>query len=162
MTYQQSKQDNRQAVATYREQQAAQNAKQKLQEIGLSAEQIDIQFQALDPNPPIKQTQAKSSAAGGAIAGSLLGSIVALLLNFGALQAVQTPSGSLSAAIALGAGVGAAAGGLMGGLTGINVPGARTTEDRDRLTKRYMITVQGTEDEVFRATEFLRQNSVES
>lgn len=154
----------RRTVCEFTSQQAVEEAYQALQKAGLPPEQLSINREASDPNPKIAQSQARSSAIGGAIAGGVLGSLVGLLISLSALKfpdanplAGSNPILSTVVAILAGGVVGVGAFGLIGALSGVNVPKEETSEDQQRLSQRYLVTIQGTEDELMQAKEILRQ-----
>lgn len=151
-------------VGVFQEEQSAEVARDALLKAGFSDDQVFIQTQALDPNPPAKDTKAAESAGGGALIGTILGALVGLLLSLGAenMEAVSPVafinSGPFSwGAIFAGAGVGAIAGGLIAALAGVNVPKSGVATDRDRLSHKYLLMFVGDKSEFSRAEELVRQ-----
>ncbi|MBD2057002.1 hypothetical protein H6F88_13420 [Oculatella sp. FACHB-28] len=151
-------------VGVFQQQQSAEVARDALLKAGFSNDQVFIQTQALDPNPPAQDTKAAESAGGGALVGTILGALVGLLLSLGAgnMKAVSPVafinSGPFSwGAIFAGAGIGAIAGGLIAGLAGVNVPKSGVAADRDHLSHKYLLMFVGDKDELARAKELAQQ-----
>jgi hypothetical protein len=153
-------------VGVFQEQQSTEIGRNALIKAGFSAEQVFIQTQTLDPNPPIRDTKALESAGGGALIGMFLGALIGLLLslNAGSMPDVSpiafVNSGAFSwGTIFAASGVGAVAGGLMAALAGVNVPKPETRVDRDRLSHKYLLLLVGSEAEAAQAEELIRQFS---
>jgi len=151
-------------VGVFQEQQSAEVARDALLKAGFSDDQVFIQTQALDPNPPAQDTKAGESAKGGALVGTMIGALVGLLLSLGAGNMADVSpvafvnSGAFSwGAIFAGAGVGAIAGGLIAALAGVNVPKSNREADRDRLSHKYLLMFVGNQDEFARAEALVRQ-----
>lgn len=162
MTSQGSTKRSGQTVSTFLTQQAAETAEQALQAAGFSSEQITLTTQAIDPNPTIHESKARVSAGAGAVAGTLFGAIVGLLISvlgrdFPGLTpaSFNQPSGFFLGVMLLTSGFGAAAGALLGGLSGVNAPKAGS--DRERLSHKYLLAVQGSDSDILRAEGILRQ-----
>jgi hypothetical protein len=154
-----------QSVGMFLTREAAEAAYQSLQTAGFSTDRLFVDTQVLDPNPRLRDTKASRGAGGGAIAGTLFGGLVGALLVIISLNpatstanpAATQPLLALVGMIFAAAGVGAVAGGLLGAFSGLNVPKTETGVDRDRLAHRYLVVLDGTEDERTRAKELLRQ-----
>ena len=163
MPNQKSSETLRHTVGNFASEQTALAAKKELQLAGISPQRISIQTQADDPHPQISETKAADSARGGAIAGGLLGILAGLFLSLNALNsdinlAVITHPQALDViAPLIGGVVGAAAGSLMGALTGINVPKAQVQSNHESLSHQYLVTVEGTEEELLQVREIFRQ-----
>ncbi len=147
-----------QVIGTFSDSQAAQTAQHQLCEAGFPKNQIKINPQALDPNPPAGQTQAQNIAGGGAVIGSLIGAIVGVLFSLGSstLVGISLPLAPIPTVLAA-SGIGAIAGGLAGALTGVSSPKAEMHQDRATLSHSYLLTVEGSEGEIQRAAEVLGQ-----
>jgi hypothetical protein len=154
-----------QSVGMFLTREAAEAAYQSLQNAGFSPDRLFLDTQVLDPNPRLRDTKASRGAGGGAIAGSLFGGLVGSLLVFISLNpatstanpAATQPLTALVGMALAAAGVGAVAGALIGAFSGLNVPKTETGVDRARLAHRYLVVLDGTEDERNRAKELLRQ-----
>lgn len=152
------------AVAKFAEESAAHEARIALAEAGLPPENIAINTDEVDPNPPTEQTEAARSSFGGAISGGFLGGLLGLMLAVLALNFpdaspvdLSRPLASIAIAVAVGGIVGAASLSLVGALSGVNVPKKDTTSSRQELARRYLVTVAGTEAQIQQAQEILRQ-----
>ncbi|MBE9178410.1 hypothetical protein IQ268_07385 [Oculatella sp. LEGE 06141] len=163
MTYQGSTQYRR-AVGSFDSQQAAEAAQTQLQSAGFSPDHLSLTTQAIDPNPSSNQTQSGRSAGGGAIAGTLLGAMAGLLLSLAGQDfpgltpaSFMQPSGFFIGVMLLASGVGAAAGAALGGFSGLNAPASRQDPDRTRLSHKYLLAIEGTEPDVHKAEEIVRQ-----
>ncbi|NJN56903.1 MAG: hypothetical protein HC879_05095 [Leptolyngbyaceae cyanobacterium SL_5_9] len=167
MMSQSSTEKLRHNVGVFQEQQSAEVARDVLLEAGFPEDQVFIQTQDLDPNPPAQDTKAAESAKGGAVVGTLLGALLGLLLSLGAGDMADVSpvafanSGAFSwGAVFAGAGVGAIAGGLIAALAGVNVPKPDLAADRDRLSHKYLLMLVGSKDEFARAEEIVSQKQV--
>lgn len=154
-----------QSVGMFLTREAAEAAYQSLQNAGFSTDHVFVDTQVLDPNPRLRDTKAFRGAGGGAFAGALFGVFVGILLvtvSLNPASSTANPAAAQPVTALLGmafaaAGVGAVAGGLLGAFSGLNVPKDETGVDRDRLAHRYLVVLDGTEDERTRAKELLRQ-----
>jgi uncharacterized membrane protein len=159
-----NQQSIKESVGMFASRDRAEAASRSLAEAGFAANQIGIDTQVLDPNPRIRDTKAAKSAGGGAIAGSLFGALVGLLLVIISLNpltsianpAVTQPWLTVVGVTLAAAGVGAAGGALMAALSGLNVPKDEMGVDRDRLSHNYLVTLEGAEADLQWAKEFLR------
>jgi hypothetical protein len=143
---------------------AAEAANQALQAAGFAAERVSTEIQALDPNPTIRESKAKQSGKAGALAGGLFGAMVCTLLSYGGTSfpgdtpvSFIEPGSTAWIVILIGTIAGAAGGGIIGGLSGNNVPNEAASVDRKSLSQKYLVKVEGTQTDLERAIEILRQ-----
>ncbi len=123
----------------------AENAVQRLREIGYERDQISVIFPDGTLKKPVEASTDSGAAEGvatGAVLGGTLGAVLAAatatgaVITIGATGGLATPLviGPLAAALA-GLGAGGAAGGLLGGLIGAGVGDARATEFENAVGK---------------------------
>lgn len=141
---------------------AAESGRRALQEAGFPQEQLAILPQSLQPNPPFQSTEAGRSAKGGAIAGTVFGSMAGAILGYMAAASPtlnQADPTQVWIGIALaGSGIGAAAGSLIGGVSGLNVSKGSVTADSSDCPEQYVLVMeQGTSDQVIRAKQLLQE-----
>lgn len=159
--------DPKRAMGTFTEPERAQAAQQELQAAGFSEQQISTDTQTFDPNPPIRQTQAVSSAKGAALIGAFLGGGIGFILGWyspGISQLSLIYEQPLQAALVasgIGSLVGAIGTGLFGALAGVQVPEANVKTDRDRLSYRYTVEVAGNEAELEQAMDILSRKGAQ-
>lgn len=154
-------------VGKFPSQQIAEEAQNALQSAGFSAEQISVEAQQeeMTPTPQISQSQAIKSAKGGAIAGTVFGSLAGFILSRGAFNFfsagpdVSSDLLTLTIGVTLaGAGVGAAAFALIAALSGVNAPTEEGMTNPQSIAQNYLIEIRGSEDEIEKAKEILRQH----
>lgn len=110
--------------------------------------------------------EAKEGAGVGAVTGTVLGGLGGLLVG---LEALLIPgvgpflaAGTIATTLA-GAGIGAAAGGLVGAIANLGIPEDEARGYTDRVTHgEYLVTVEGTLDEIERAGTILRDRGIQS
>ena len=159
---------NKRAVGQFATEPEAKKGQSALQSAGFAPEQISIETEKIDPKPSQKDSQARKSSIGAAIAGSVLGSGFALFASLGAANFgssgpdVSSNSGVFTVLIATAGGlVGALGFGLMGALSGGTAPEAPALTDSESLSTKYLVVVRGTETEVVRAKEILSQQGAQ-
>ncbi len=143
----------------------AESAQQALIGLGIPADRLSIEVQAIDPNPPLAKSQGVASAKGGALAGGLFGGSISLLLSIGSanfpgnspLAFGNSNTVAIVALLAIAAGT--LAGGLIGLLVGSNVPSE--SEDRTRAAQRYLLLVQLPAEDLDRVRDLVRQQGGE-
>lgn len=152
------------ATGMFQTQQAAETAQRELQNADFPAEHISLTTQKIDPNPSANETQAAESAKGGAIIGVVFGMMMGLLFaitgqDFPGLTPLHfdQPLGFYLLVALGGAVIGGGGGAVIGGLAGLSVPKPQANPDRTKLSHKYLLTVQGSEAEIARAEEILRQ-----
>lgn len=152
-------------VGQFNTQAEADAACEVLRSIGLSTDRISILTQNLDPNPSMQQSQVGRSAVGGAIAGATYGAIVAVFLTLSAQYLPSatdiTPASSPFLVGGICVLVGTAAGSLLAALAGNNIPHMNSHTDRESLTQTYIVMLDGTTDEAYRAKEALGQPKIQ-
>ncbi|MGF1479127.1 MAG: hypothetical protein ACFB4I_06515 [Cyanophyceae cyanobacterium] len=165
MTSQQSQ--SKQAIAKFSTEPEAQEAQSALEAAGFARSQISIETQAIDPKPSQKDSRARKSSFGAAIAGAVLGSGAGLFISVGATSSsgigpdVSSHPGTFTMLVATAGGlIGALAFSIIGALSGGTAPKA-TVADSESLSTRYLVVVRGTEQEVVRAKEVLRQQGAQ-
>lgn len=141
----------------------AEAAMKALQEAGFSEDSLILTAQALQPDPAVRDTEADRGAGGGALAGTVFGSMAALLLGFmSTISPGTSPHTEMISTLLgitfLGAGIGAAAGGLLGALSGSKVSKAASEQfGLDPSTETYVILLeQSTPEEVEKAKQILK------
>lgn len=140
---------------------SAEAAVDALQKTDFPEEKLTIMPQILQPTPAMQDTEVKRSTGGGALAGTVFGSMAGLLLgvmnvvspNDPQVDAVQVVTGMLLA----GAAVGAAGGSLIGMLSGLKVPKGAADPNSDQATNYVVVAEQVTSDQVIKAKELLKQ-----
>jgi hypothetical protein len=139
----------------------AEAALRALQEADSSLQNVLIMPQILQPTPSIQDTEAKRSAGGGAIAGSVFGSMAGLLLGMMNVISPDVPhidsAQVLIGMILAGAGVGAAGGSLIGALSGLKVPKGAAEPESAEATNYIIVAEQITPDQVIKAKALLQQ-----
>lgn len=147
-------------VGLFADRPAAEAGLRALQETGFPNEQLSLVPQSLNPNPPIEETEAVRSAAGGALAGTMLGATVGLLLGVISMQLTPEPisMGSLIAVVLAGSGIGAAGTSLIAGLSGASVNKAEAEPEKSRMTQGYLILAAGGQSELQQAKQILQQH----
>jgi hypothetical protein len=113
--------------------------------------------------------EAKTGAAAGATAGTILGGVGGFLVGVGVL-AIPGIGPLLAAGVGIpafastlaGAGIGAAAGGIIGGLVGLGIPEERAKVYNERVKSGdYLVMVNGTDDDLDRVESIMRNHNVE-
>ena len=159
-----STESTKRGVGKFSTEPEAKEAQKALQAAGFAPEQISIEIREIDPKPSIKDSQARKSAIGAAIAGAVLGSGFAVLVSLGAANStaigpdVSSHSSTFTVLLAIAGGlVGALGFSLMGALSGGAAPKESAQADSETLSDNYLVVVRGTEAEVVRATEIMSQ-----
>lgn len=155
----QSNLPNQNPVALFEDQEAAEAARQALQAAGFAAEQVSLVPRSLDPNPPVRDTEARKSAGGGAIVGSLFGAIAGFLVGYISLILPRTPIidiGNVVGLVLAGSGVGAAMGGLIAMVTGTYVHKGEVEPQYAQMKQQFLIFVDGDADAQRRAREIMQ------
>lgn len=159
-------QQAQQTIGVFYDEQVAEAAQQALQEAGFDQNQLSIQLETPQPNQPVRETQAQNSVKGGAIIGTLFGSMVGFFIGV-VTKSLPETSVSLQLnplALALaGSGVGALGFSLMGAALGVNVPetASNVSGSGDDLVYKYRVLLSGTTEDVLRAAEILRQRGIQ-
>lgn len=163
MIHQEKAENAPQTIAVFYNENEAETAQSFLKEAGFTQEQLSVQPEAPTPNQPVRETQAKRSAAGGAIIGALFGGLVGFFIAI-VTKSLPTTSVSLQLspiALALaGAGVGAFGFTLMGAAMGVNVP-ETVSDSNDTPAYKYRVLLTGTNEDLLRAAEVLRQHGIQ-
>ncbi|MBD2460920.1 hypothetical protein H6G89_07670 [Oscillatoria sp. FACHB-1407] len=152
-------------VGVFHTQAEIQAARHTLETQGFSQDQISVVTQDSDPNPSMQQSQVGRSAIGGAIAGSVLGALVgtffSLTSRYLSTTDGATPASSFSWVTGICVVVGLVAVGLMAALAGNNVPHTVSGGNRESLTRIYIVMLNGTAEEAYRAKEALGQPDIQ-
>lgn len=132
-----------------------------LRETGFSEVNMAILPQRLEPAPEAQHTEARRSAGGAAVAGTVFGSMAGLLLGFMTIISPNGPDvdpvqGLIGITLA-GAGIGAAGTSLIGMLTGSKVSKGSTQPESTEATNYVIVAEQATADQVIKAKEVLKQ-----
>lgn len=145
-------------------QNAAKTTREKIEAAGIAPEQVTLETENFQLPLQLKQTQARKSAQGGAIAGTVLGATIGLYIsllvtNFPELGfAVFNSFNSLYIfAPLLGSGIGALTIGLIAALSGVNVPKSNLNPKNQNQSVRYLVVVKGTAAEINQAQEIIFQ-----
>ena len=138
--------------------------KTQLEEAGIAPEKITLETENFEPPLRLQDTQAIANIKTGAITGGILGALVGLYIS---LIVTNFPSLGLAAlknfqivhylAPVMGAIVGAAGISLISGATGTNVPKSNVDITERTLSKRYLVVVKGTTEEISLAREIIAQ-----
>jgi hypothetical protein len=159
MAIQEDKELTQYTVAKFMSERESQAALKILSEAGFPSERLSQEKEIIDPMHGIAASQVKEGAKGGAIAGAAFGGIIGcsffILANYLPSSAVN---GDLNPLIGLVAGaiIGAAGMSAIGAITGRNVP-----QTDGNLTSEYRVMLEGTREDVIRATEILNQQGIE-
>ncbi|GAB4235051.1 MAG: hypothetical protein Kow00121_62690 [Elainellaceae cyanobacterium] len=141
-------------------------AYQALESAGFSAEQLDIEATTVEANQPISQTRARESATGGAIAGAVFGAAAGFLLSIVVKGLPEQTDVTLLVNPLLmtfaGGALGAFGIGVLGAASGVNVPKTESDSPEDPASERYLLRVNGTQEQISRAAEVLRQKGIEA
>lgn len=143
---------NQTVLGFFAEQSQAEQALQALQTANIAASRLAVLPQTLLPNPSFQVTEAKRSAAGGAVAGTVFGMMAGLLLGYMIVVSPYTAQNNLLEALTgmtlLGAGIGAAGGSLMAALSGATVTKAAVNPTESDPNRQYILVAEqiGAED----------------
>ncbi len=140
----------------------AENALNELLKTGFSEEKISLIPRALNPHPPIQDTEAAKSAKIGAIVGMVGGGLLGFLLGYITLKIFSTehvhPFAHLIRTSLVGSVIGAAYTTIIGAFSGANVPKALVEPKYYDAATNYLIIAQGTPEELMLAQEILQQH----
>lgn len=156
--------DTRQSpIGLFPNQETAEVALKALEEAGISTENLSLIPRTLDPNPPIRDTEAKKSAQAGAIAGALSGCLGGLILGFMSVHTPNLPdvdaARHIIGLILAGSAIGAAGGSLISGLGGVTVPKGEAEAQYAGLEQNCLIVLDGDAPEnLSQIAEILRQH----
>ncbi len=169
--------DHKRAVGVFSSRRDAEYALTELRDAGFNMDKISIIAKDAARNDEIAgvETQkgvgnkADEGAASGAVTGTVLGGITGLLIGLGTLAIpgvgpilLAGEVATTLATAAAGAGIGAAAGGLLGALAGLGIPEERARVYNDRVSGGdYLVIADGTEQEINRAENILRNRGIE-
>lgn len=152
---------NRNPIGLFANLESAESARQALQEAGFARDRISLVPRSLDPNPPVRDTEAKNSAGPGALMGTAFGAIGGLMVGYVSLVLPNTPIVHVSSVVALvlaGSGIGAAMGGLIGAVTGTYVHKAEAEpENYGEMAQQYLMFVEGDQETQLRAKAVIKQ-----
>jgi hypothetical protein len=145
-------------IASFPEQQVAEDALDTLVNAGFDKANLILTSQTLKPT--IEETEATQSAKAGAIVGALLGGIIGFLLGYvslyadflGAIEPVQHVIGLTLA----GSGIGTAASSLIAAISGANVVQENLRADYVQPIQGYIIFWTGSPEEVTNAQTVLQ------
>lgn len=164
MNNQETNQENaQQTIGIFYDENEAKNARDFLEAAGFSQEQLAIQLEAPTANQPVRETQAARSAAGGAVVGTLFGGVAGFLI---AIVTKSLPETSVSLqlnplALALaGAAIGTFGFSLIGAASGLNVP-ETISASSDEPAYKYRVLLDGTNSDLLRGAEVLRQHGIQ-
>lgn len=152
-----------QTVAIYESAEAAENAIAQLQK-QLAPKRIFRVFEEGKIGNAVASSQIGKSAKGGAIAGGILGSLTGFLGSFIAVSFIDSlVAGTADASLYMitltiaGGLLGAGGFGVMGAAAGANTPKS-DSQTPEVEVGRHLIKVQGTEAEIAKATEILKDS----
>jgi hypothetical protein len=150
-------------VATFSEQEMAENAVKILAQSNFSTDRLALLPQSLEPT--VNETKAAGNAKSGAIAGSLTGAIAGLWFGYVSLYGdtaniIEPVRHWVGIALA-GSGIGAAGGSLLAAITGSNVVKASVATDYTNQVQSYAVFLHGTAEEVVRARETLQAQGID-
>lgn len=149
------------AVGQFSTKQLAETAVRALEEAGFERESISLMPRSLDPDPPSEETEAVSNAGSGAIAGTVFGALVGLLLSYISLTLPNSlevePVRHLIGFTLIGSGFGAAAGSVIAAVTGTYVSQGVAEPERRDLREQYLVFVEGNSEDQSRARNIVEQ-----
>jgi hypothetical protein len=138
----------------------AEQAYQVLREHGFTEEQVVLDFLLAD-TVNIEQSEAKKSAGGGALVGTVLGGLVGLLLSLPRYMVAsagdQLYPMSFVGIILLGSGVGAAGMSLIAAISGMNAPKTNSQDINESKTYQYRVIILGEQENYEKAQQILQQ-----
>jgi hypothetical protein len=160
---QELKESRQYPVATFSQQEIAENAVKVLSQSNFAANRLVLLPQSLEP--AVNETRAAGSAKGGAIAGALTGAIAGLWFGYaslyGDLANAVVPVEQLIGLTLAGSGVGAAGGSLLAAITGSNVIKDNVGTNYSDQVQSYVIFLEGTSEEVAQAREILQAKGID-
>jgi hypothetical protein len=137
---------NQTVLGSFANQQQAEQALAALQAEQFAASHLAILPQSLSPNPSFYRTEARRSAAGGAMAGTVFGLMSGLLLGYMIVISPYTAQSNLLVALTgmtlLGAGIGAAGGSLIAALSGATVMQAAANPAASDPDRQYILVAE--------------------
>lgn len=160
MAIQEDKELTQYTVAKFLSEQEAQAALKILSSAGFPSERLSQEKANIDPMHGIAESQVKEGAKGGAIAGAAFGGLVGCSFFILANNLPSTAfNGDLNPVVGLVAGaiIGAAGIGAIGAISARNVP----ETNGKSLTSEYKVMLEGTREDVIRATETLNRQGIE-
>jgi hypothetical protein len=164
------------AIGVFSDRRIAEAAITDLRDGGISMDQVSIigknaehNVGGVRLNDRVDDTKADDGAKAGAVTGGALGGLGGLLVGLGTLAIPGVGpvllGGAAATALATaltGGAIGAAAGSLAGALVGLGIPEKNAKIYNDRINRGdYLVIVDGTDAEVHRAEEILKNKHVE-
>lgn len=155
--------NNIKVVSQFSDEESVQEAQTAIEKAGLTSGQIKVQIQNFLGRTEMAETQAVKSAKGGAIAGGIFGGLTGFFFSLIASRLFEigsmfsSPNNFIFGVTLLGSAVGAAGFGLIAALSGVNAPRDELALENNESQQRYLMVVEGNEEEVNKATEIIRQ-----
>ncbi|MBD3881027.1 hypothetical protein IFO70_04595 [Phormidium tenue FACHB-886] len=151
-------------VAAFPEQPSAEHAKDVLLQSGFADRQLSIVSQSLPP--AVKETKLAESARGGALVGTVFGTLVGFVLGYFSLASGVfgdlNPLQHLLGVSLAGSAVGTAGGALIAAVAGAQVVKGDAGADYISRTQRYVIFLEGNAEEVLQAKNVLQEKGIEA
>lgn len=169
-------QEHKRAVGVFSSRSEAEYALTELRDAGFKMDKVSVIAKDAERKGDIAGVETQQgvgnineSAASGAMTGATMGGITGLIVGLGSLAIPGVGPILLAgevvttlAAAAAGAGIGAAAGGLLGALTGLGIPEELAQVYNKRISSGdYLVIVDGTEEEIYRAENTLRNRGIQ-
>lgn len=150
-------------IFAFTQEEPAKQAYQLLTENGFSGEKVVLDSLLADTGN-IERSQAKRSAVGGAMVGTVLGGLAGLLVSLPTTNLTHAGDEispiSLVGIMWLGSGIGAVALGLIAAITGLSVPKTDLQYIDESKTYQYRVIITGEQEDYDRAQEILQEKGM--